>query len=112
MKKKKIDYRKTKLRLGDPVIVIFGKNKGLTGKIDKFVKKYHKVIIEGVNIVKCHKKQSQTNKIAGIIEKPAPMELSNIAYIDPKTNKATRLGYKFIEGKKVRFTKSSNTVLN
>ena len=97
-----------KLRRGDPVIVIYGKDKGKIGTIQKAFPKTHKVIVDGVNVRKKHQKPTQQNPSGSIIEIFAPLDVSNVAYYDSKTKKATKLGYKFDKnGKKVRFMKAT-----
>ena len=106
---------KYKLKKGDEVIVLTGKDKGKTGKILKIIKgknKTTKAIVEGANIVKKHTKQSATQK-GGIESIEMPMHLCKLSLIDPKTTKASRVGFKFLkDGKKVRFFKKSGETLN
>jgi large subunit ribosomal protein L24 len=85
-----------KIRKNDNVVVIAGNNKGKTGKILKVFPKENRVIVEGVNLRKRHTKASQKNPQGGIIEKEAPVNVSNIMLLDPKSNKATRIGAKII----------------
>ena len=100
----------TPLKSGDSVVVIAGKNKGKTGVITKVITKTSRVIVEGVNMVKRHNKASATAE-AGIVEKEAPLHVSNVMLADPKDGKATRVGHKTVDGKKVRYAKRSDTVL-
>ena len=102
---------KLKIKSGDTVIVTAGDHKGSEGKVMSvnFVK--NKAIIEGVNMVSKHEKPSAANPQGGIVKKEAPIHISNVSLIDPKTGKATRVGYKMEDGKKVRFSKKSNQVL-
>ncbi|GLG02607.1 50S ribosomal protein L24 [Alicyclobacillus hesperidum subsp. aegles] len=105
----------TKLRVktGDKVVVIAGKDKTKTGRILKVFPSEGRVIVEGVNIVKRHSKPSPAHPEGGIIEKEAPIHVSNIAIADPKTGEASRIGYKFLEdGRKVRYSKKSGEVLD
>ena len=104
-----------KIKKGDDVIVLSGKDKGKTGKILKIIKGKDKpttAIVEGANIVKKHTKQSATQK--GAIESiEMPMYLCKLSLIDPKTTKASRVGFKFLkDGKKVRFLKKSGETIN
>ena len=104
-----------KIKKGDNVIVLSGKDKGKTGRILKIVKgkdKPIKAIVEGANIVKKHTKQSATQK-GGIESIEMPMHISKLSLIDPKTNKPSSVGFKFLkDGKKVRFFKKSGETLN
>ena len=104
-----------KIKKGDDVIVLSGKDKGKTGKILKIIKgknKTTKAIVEGANIVKKHTKQSATQK-GGIESIEMPMFLSKLSLLDPKTSKPSRVGFKFLkDGKKVRFSKKSGETLN
>ncbi|MCU9594042.1 50S ribosomal protein L24 [Caldibacillus thermolactis] len=100
------------VKKGDKVKVITGKDKGKTGVILKALPKKDRVIVEGVNIVKKHAKPSQDNPQGGIIEMEAPIHVSNVMIIDPKTGEPTRISYKFEDGKKVRIAKKSGAVLD
>ncbi|WP_022670805.1 50S ribosomal protein L24 [Hippea alviniae] len=96
---------RTKLKKNDKVRVIAGKDKGKEGTIISFVPKKNRVIVEGVNIIKKHVKASATTK-GGIIEKEAPIHISNVMLVCPHCNKPTRIGIKFLEsGEKVRYCK-------
>lgn len=101
----------TKLRKGDEVVVISGSCKGQSGKVEKINKSLNKVHIAGVNIKKRHTKATAAHQESGIVEKVMPLHASNVALVDPKTKKPTRIGYKVEEGKKVRFAKASGTIL-
>jgi len=98
-----------KLKVGDKVRVIAGSSKGKEGKITKTLRKEDRVIVEGVNIVKKHKK-GNGQETGGILEVEAPIHVSNVMLIDPKTKKPTRIGYKVNEktNKKERISKKSN----
>ena len=103
---------KLKLKKGDKVIVIAGKDKGKTGEITKVLVKESKVLVSGINMVKRHTKPSQENA-GGIISKEMPIHISNVAFVDPKTSKATRLGVKVDkDGRKVRVAKKSGEVVD
>ena len=93
------------VKKGDKVIVISGKDKGKTGAILAAYPKESRVLVEGVNIVKKHSKPSQENPQGGIISQEAPIHVSNVMPIDPKTGNPTRVGYKTVDGKKVRVAK-------
>ncbi|MCD6133651.1 MAG: 50S ribosomal protein L24 [Deltaproteobacteria bacterium] len=96
---------KTKFKKADEVEVIRGKYRGKRGKILSFVSKKDAVIVEGINIVKRHTRPSSTSK-GGIIEKEAPIHISNIMLVCPHCSKRVRIGYKFLDdGKKVRYCK-------
>ena len=98
-----------KLKVGDKVKVIAGSSKGKEGKIIKTLRNENRVIVEGVNIVKKHKK-GNGQETGGILEVEAPINASNVMIIDPKTKKVTRIGYKKDEktNKKIRISKKSS----
>lgn len=100
------------LKTGDKVVVICGKDKGKQGKISQTLAKQNKVIVEGVNIVKKHIKPTN-GRDGGIVEVEAPIHVSNVMILDPKTNKRTRIGKELDKnGKKVRIAKKSNSKLD
>ena len=95
-------------KVGDKVVVIAGSSKGKEGKITKVLRNENKVIVEGCNIIKKHKKATQ-NETGGILEVEAPIHASNVMIIDHKTKKRTRIGHTIDKNnKKVRITKKSN----
>ena len=96
---------------GDKVIVISGRDKGKTGTIQKVIAKSNRVVVENVNVRKKHRKPTQQNPEGSIVEIYAPIDASNVALVDPKTKKATRVGHSVVKGKKVRVTKKSGTQL-
>jgi len=101
-----------KIRKGDRVVVLAGKDKGRTGEVIKVLPKDEQALVRGINIVKRHQKQTQ-NQEAGIISKEAPLHLSNLAIADPKDGKPTRVGFKVLEGgKKVRVAKRSGDLID
>jgi large subunit ribosomal protein L24 len=101
-----------KIRKGDKVVVLAGKDKGRTGEVLSVAPKDDKALVRGVNMVRRHQKQSQTQE-GGIITKEAPIHLSNIALADPKDGKPTRVGFQVQkDGKKVRVAKRSGEVIN
>ena len=101
-----------KLKVGDKVVVIAGSSKGKEGKITKTFKDENKVIVEGVNIVKKHKK-GNGQETGGILEVEAPIHASNVMIVDPKTKKGTRIGHTTDKnGKKIRISKKSNEKLD
>ena len=101
---------KWKLRKGDQVIVTAGKSKGATGKIDSINRKNSGVVIAGVNMVRKHTKPTQ-NSPGGIIDKPMPLHVSNVALLDPRQGGPTRIGFRLEEGRKVRYAKKSGAIL-
>lgn len=100
-----------KLRKGDKVIVLAGKDKGREGEIIQMLPSAGKAVVSGVNTVIRHTKQSQTAQ-GGRVPQEAPIQLSNLALVDPKDGGATRVGFKMVDGKKTRFAKKSGEVLN
>ena len=100
------------IRKGDNVVVITGSDKGKKGSVLKVFPKENRALVQGVNMVKRHQRQTQSQQ-AGIVTKEAPIHLSNIALTDPKTGKATRIGSKTLsDGRKVRFAKKSGEVID
>tara|TARA_X000000950_G_scaffold168528_1_gene205694 strand:- start:629 stop:943 length:315 start_codon:yes stop_codon:yes gene_type:complete len=95
---------KLKLKKGDEVIVLAGKDKGKKGKIIKMIPKKNKAIVSDINKVKKNQKPDN-NQAGGIIEKEMPIHLSNLSYFDSTSNKGVRIGYKFTNNKKLRFNK-------
>ena len=102
---------KLKIKSGDTVVVTAGDHKGSEGRVMSFILEKNKAIVEGVNMVSKHEKPSAENPQGGIQKKEAPIHISNLSLIDPKTGEATRVGYRMEDGKKVRFTKKSNQVI-
>ena len=104
-----------KIRKGDKVVVLAGRDKGRTGEVIEVRPDENRAVVRGVNMVKRHQKQTAGQE-GGIISKEAPIHLSNIAIADPKSGKPTRVGFKFIgEGdnrKKVRIAKRSGAEIN
>ena len=99
-------------KVGDKVIVIAGASKGKSGKIIKTLRKENRVIVEGVNIVKKHRK-GNGQESGGILEVEAPIHASNVMMIDPKTKKRTRIGHTIDKNnKKIRISKKSNEKLD
>ena len=99
-----------KIRKGDKVVVLTGKDKGRTGEVIQVMPKEDRALVRGVNLVKRHQRQTQTQE-AGIITKEAPIHLSNIA-IQGKDGKPTRVGFSVVDGKKVRVAKRSGDVID
>jgi large subunit ribosomal protein L24 len=101
-----------KIKKGDKVVVISGSDKGRTGEVLKVIPDDNRVIVQGVKMVKRHTRPSTANQ-GGIVEKEAAIHVSNVAHIDPKTDKPTRVGFKFVEdNRKVRFAKGSGEVID
>ncbi len=100
-----------KIRKGDNVVVLSGKDKGRSGEVTQVLPKEGRAVVAGINVVKRHQKQSQTTE-AGIISKEAPINLSNLAVADPKDGKPTRVGIKIDGDKKVRVAKRSGEVID
>lgn len=102
---------KLKIKTGDTVRVIAGDHKGAEGKVQSVDRVKNRAIVEGVNMVSKHEKPSAKNPQGGIVKKEAPIHISNLSLIDPKSNEATRVGYEIRDGKKVRVSKKSNEVI-
>ena len=98
---------KFKLRKGDEVIVLAGKDKGKTGKIVKMLPKQMKAIVSDINKVKKNQKPDN-NQPGGIIDKEMPLHISNLSFYDPEIKKGVKIGFKINDNKKVRFNKKSN----
>ena len=99
-----------KIKKGDTVKVIAGKDKDKEGKVLSVDKKTGRVVVEGVNMVTKHAKPSASNQQGGIINKEAPIDASNVMYV--QNGKATRIGYKVEDGKKVRVAKKTGEVID
>lgn len=102
---------KLKIKTGDTVKVIAGDHKGTEGKVLQVDREKNKAIVEGVNTVSKHEKPSAQNPQGGIVKKEAPIHISNLSLIDPKSGETTRVGYEVRDGKKVRLAKKSNEVI-
>ncbi len=100
-----------KLRKGDRVVVLAGKDKGKQGEITRVIPKENRAIVDGINIVIRHQRQSPSSP-GGRVPAPAPIHLSNLALVDPKTGEPTRVGFRFEDGKKVRYAKKSGETIN
>lgn len=100
-----------KIKKGDTVKVISGVHAGKTGEVIRVLPKDNKVVVKDVNMVKKHTKPRSAADQGGIIEVEAPMHVSKVMYVDPKTGTASRLGYEVKDGKKVRVIKKSGTVI-
>ena len=101
-----------KVKKGDRVVVLAGKDKGREGEVLEVRPKEDRVVVQGVAVAKKHEKQSARSQ-GGIISKEAAIHVSNVAHIDPKDGKPTRVGFKFLEdGRKVRYAKRSGEILD
>ena len=101
-----------KFKTGDKVRVMRGKDAGKEGQITKVLKSADKVVVEGINMIKKHQKPNNTNPQGGIIDKEAPIHVSNVMLLDPETNKPTRIGSEVKDGNKVRIAKKSGTAID
>jgi large subunit ribosomal protein L24 len=99
-----------RLRTGDRVRVISGKDKGKEGRVAKVLLEDGKVVVEGINVVKRHEKPSPRNPQGGIVTKEAPIFASKVMPIDPETGKPTRVKIKVVDGKKTRVAKSGTAL--
>lgn len=100
------------VKTGDKVKIIAGKDKGKEGNIISVDTKNNRVVVKGINKIKKHEKPSQTNNNGGVVESEGAINASNVMLIDPETGKATRIGYKVVDGKKVRFAKVSGKTID
>ena len=103
---------KFKIKKGDKVVVITGRDKGKSGEVLRVLRDEERVLVQGVNMIKRHTRPA-AGQTGGIIEKEAAIHISNVAHIDPKSNKPTRVGYKVLgDGRKVRVARRSGEVLD
>jgi large subunit ribosomal protein L24 len=103
---------KLKIKKGDRVIVTTGRDKGKIGEVLRVLPKENRAIVQGVNKVKRHTRP-RVGSPGGIVEKEATIHVSNLAHVDPKTNKPSRVGFKFLsDGRKVRYAKRSGEVID
>ena len=103
---------KFKIKKGDKVVVITGRDKGKQGEVLRVLRAEDRVLVQGVNLVKRHTAPSQMSP-GGIVEKEAPLHISNVAHIDPKSNKPTRVGYRIDkDGRKTRIAKRSGEAID
>jgi large subunit ribosomal protein L24 len=104
--------KKFKIKRGDQVVVVSGRDRGKRGEVLRVVRKDDRLVVQGINMIKRHTRPSAGNP-GGIVDKEASIHISNVAHIDPSTNRPTRVGYKLLEdGRKVRFAKRSGEVLD
>ena len=103
---------KFKIKKGDKVVVITGRDKGKQGEVLRVLRAEERVLVQGVNLVKKHQRQSARQE-GGIVEIEAPVHISNVAHVDPNDGKATRVGWKVLEdGRKVRFSRRSGEMID
>ena len=103
---------KLKIKKGDKVVVITGRDKGKTGEVKRVLPAENRVVVEGVGTVKRHTRPSAGNP-GGIVEKELSIHVSNVAYVDPKSGEPTRIGYRTLEdGRKVRFARRSGEIID
>jgi large subunit ribosomal protein L24 len=101
-----------KIKKGDRVIVTTGRDKGKKGEVLKVFPSESRALVSGVNVVKRHQRQTQTQQ-GGIVQKESTIHLSNLAHVDPKSGNASRVGFKLLkDGRKVRFAKKSGEVID
>jgi large subunit ribosomal protein L24 len=104
--------KKFKIKKGDRVIVVSGRDRGKQGEVLRVERKEDRLIVQGVNMVKRHSRPSAGHP-GGIIDKEAPIHISNVAHVDPSSNRPSRIGYRFLEdGRKVRFAKRSGELID
>ena len=105
--------RKRKIRKDDEVVVLAGRDKGKRGAVLRIITKTERVLVEGVNVTKRHVKPTQAEPQGGIVEREAPVHISNVALIDPDSNRPTRVRYRNLEdGRKVRVAARSGEVID
>ena len=101
-----------KIKKGDRVIVLAGKDKGRQGEVLRVIPKEDRVVVAGVNMVKRHTRPTQADPQGGIRQKEAALHISNVAFVDPQSGGATRVGFRIEDGKKVRIAKKSGEVIH
>jgi len=103
--------QKFRIKKGDTVCVISGKDKGKSGQVLKVLREDYRLVVQGVNLVKKHQKQT-VSQTGGVVQKEASLHISNVAHMDPVSKKPTRVGYKFLkDGRKVRVAKRSGETI-
>ena len=100
-----------KIRKDDTVVVLTGRDKGKSGKVLKVMPKEGRVVVQGVNVAKRHTR-GRPGQPGGIVEKELAIAASNVAHVDPRDSKPTRVGFKVVDGKKVRFAKRSGELID
>jgi large subunit ribosomal protein L24 len=101
-----------KIKKGDRVIVLAGKDKGRQGQVIKVLPKEDRLVVSGINMVKRHTRPTQADPQGGIKNKEAALHISNVAFVDPKSGEPTRVGFRIEDGKKVRVAKKSGEVID
>jgi large subunit ribosomal protein L24 len=101
-----------KIKKGDKVVILSGKDKGKHGEVTQSLPKENKVVVSGVNVITRHRKPSQANPQGGLERREAPLHVSKVALEDPKTGKPTRVRFEIRDGKKVRVTARSGELIN
>lgn len=101
-----------KIKKDDKVVVTKGKDRGKTGTVEQILPKKEKAIVQGLNMIKKHMKPTRNNPKGGIVDQPGPIDLSNVKLICPKCQKATRVGYKKVDGKKHRICKKCQEIID
>ncbi len=102
---------KFKIKKGDQVVILAGRDKGKKGEVLRMIPGESRLVVGGVNMVKRHQRPTQTAQ-GGIIEKEASIHVSNVSHVDPKDGKPSRVGYKSVDGRKVRFARRSGEVID
>jgi large subunit ribosomal protein L24 len=103
---------KVKIKKGDQVVVLAGKDKGKKGEVLRVMPKENRAVVQGVNMIKRHTRPTQS-QAGGIVEREASIHISNLAFVDPKTGEPTRIGYKFLDdSRKVRVARRSGEVID
>ncbi|MDF2763442.1 MAG: ribosomal protein bacterial/organelle [Rhodospirillales bacterium] len=104
---------KLKIKKGDRVVVITGRDKGKQGEVLKVLPQESRLIVQGVNVAKRHTRPSAANPSGGIVDKELPIHVSNVAHLDPKSGQPTRVGFKVLEGgRKVRVARRSGETID
>jgi large subunit ribosomal protein L24 len=104
--------KKFKIKRGDQVVVVSGRDRGKKGEVLRVARKDDRLVVQGVNMIKRHTRPSAGHP-GGIVDREAPIHISNVAHVDPSTSQATRVGYKFLDdGRKVRFAKRSGELID
>ena len=101
-----------KIKKGDRVVVLAGRDKGRQGEVTRVWPKESRVLVQGLNLVKRHTKPTQADPQGGVKTKEAPLHISNVAFADPKSGEPTRVGFRMEGDKKVRYAKKSGEVID
>ena len=102
---------KLKIKKGDNVVVIAGRDRGKSGEVIRVIPEEGRLVVQGINMVKRHT-APRPGQPGGIVEKEASIHVSNVAHVDPKENKPTRVGYKTVDGRKLRFARRSGEMID